>query len=53
MFDTFFPCSSVFGDKNIRLVVLVILPLPGPPAEKDPPPPINIFSTQNAIKSSC
>ena len=28
------------------------MPLPGPPAENDPPPPISMLSTQNAMKSS-
>ena len=29
----------------------VYIPLPGPPAENDPPPPIIIFNTQNETKS--
>lgn len=28
------------------------MPFPGPPAEKDPPPPSNMFKTQYATKSS-
>lgn len=30
---------------------LVYMPLPGPPAENEPPPPIIMFRTQKAIKS--
>ena len=29
------------------------MPLPGPPALKDPPPPISTLSTQHATKSGC
>jgi hypothetical protein len=27
------------------------MPLPGPPAEKDPPPPMSMLSTQKAMRS--
>ena len=32
---------------------LVYMPLPGPPAEKLPPPPIIMFNTQKGMKSGC
>jgi len=38
---------------QFRIFYLVYIPFPGPPAEKEPPPPIRMFKTQKLIKSGC